>query len=77
MELVNNINRSTAQFPGELRLVDLFSTNAQGAGRLEIFLQEEWGTVCDDGFGIEEANVACKQLGYPSALRVGNVSQLG
>ncbi|KAG2424295.1 hypothetical protein HXX76_014673 [Chlamydomonas incerta] len=23
-----------------------------------------WGTVCDDGFGAEEATVACRELGY-------------
>lgn len=33
-------------------------------GRLEIFVRGSWGTVCDDGFGANEAVVACRQLGY-------------
>ena len=56
---------------GDLRLVNSFSTNMQ-AGRLEILLWGEWGTVCDDGFGLTEANVACRQLGFSGAFRHGN-----
>ncbi|XP_064617048.1 deleted in malignant brain tumors 1 protein-like [Liolophura sinensis] len=33
-------------------------------GRLEIFYQNRWGTVCDDSFGTEEAAVVCRSLGY-------------
>ena len=65
-----------AQISGNLRLVNSVST-IQGAGRLEIYLRGEWGTVCDDGFGLAEANVACRQLGYSSAIRYGSVRQLG
>ncbi|XP_025103061.1 scavenger receptor cysteine-rich domain-containing group B protein-like [Pomacea canaliculata] len=37
------------------------------AGRLEIFFNEEWSTVCDDKFGQEEAEVACRMLGFKSS----------
>ncbi len=61
---------------GALRLIDP-STPNPSAGRLEIYLRGAWGTVCDDGFGTAEANVACRQLGYLFAVRHGNVGQLG
>ena len=61
---------------GDLRLVDPAS-NRSPQGRLEIFLQGEWGTVCSSGFGIREADVACRQLGYVSAIRVGRVDIFG
>ena len=34
------------------------------AGRVEIYSGGAWYTVCDDGFGPEEAQVACRQLGH-------------
>ncbi|XP_025101966.1 deleted in malignant brain tumors 1 protein-like isoform X3 [Pomacea canaliculata] len=37
------------------------------AGRLEILYRGEWSTVCHDGFGIQEARVACRMLGFSSS----------
>ena len=34
-------------------------------GRVEICINNAWGTVCDDAFSSEDAQVVCTQLGEP------------
>jgi len=36
-------------------------------GRLEIFHDGQWGSVCDDYFDMNDAHVACRQMGFGSA----------
>ena len=50
--------------PKALRLAD--GTNQ--AGRLEIFHNGKWGTVCDDRFRDVSAGVACRQLGLTGGV---------
>lgn len=58
-------------------LIDNVEYSVGNPGRLEILLNGKWGTVCGQNFDLYEADLACKQLGYLYADRVGTVSELG
>uniref|UniRef100_A0A1X7T3T8 SRCR domain-containing protein n=1 Tax=Amphimedon queenslandica TaxID=400682 RepID=A0A1X7T3T8_AMPQE len=45
----------------EVRLVD---GSGSHEGRVEVCINEAWGTVCSNGWTNTDANVVCKQLGY-------------
>ena len=46
-------------------------------GRVEVYFDGEWGTVCDDGFGLTGADVVCRSLGYPRAAEVYGLARFG
>ena len=46
-------------------LVGLINSTGQesSVGRVEVYRDSTWGTVCDDSFGQNDADAACKQWG--------------
>lgn len=50
--------------------VRLVEGNNATTGRLEIRYKGIWGTVCDDNFGPEEGQVACRMLGFPDSKAI-------
>ena len=46
---------------GEIRLA---GSNIPGRGRVEVCINETWGTICDESLDSNDVSVVCRQLGF-------------
>lgn len=65
-----------AQEDGNVKIVN-GPSGVSICGRVEIFHNGEWGTVCDDRWNLANGNVVCKQLGYLRAKKIYYTAHFG
>ncbi|NXY25146.1 LOXL3 oxidase, partial [Atrichornis clamosus] len=46
-------------------------------GRVEVFYNDEWGTICDDDFTLGNAHVLCRHLGFVAATGWAHSAKYG
>ncbi|XP_077187328.1 scavenger receptor class A member 5 isoform X2 [Paroedura picta] len=58
-------------------IIRLVNGSGPHEGRVEVFYNRLWGTVCDDGWDKKDGDVVCRMLGFRSAAEVYRMAAFG
>lgn len=58
-------------------LVRLVAGETRREGRVEVFVNGQWGSVCDDGWTDVNAAVVCRQLGFTGVAKARSMAYFG
>ena len=76
MPIDSNLIYSVSE--GDARLVGMNDLTRGMAGRVEVYTSGRWITINESlTVGKEEADVICRQLGFPNSVYYGSVGDLG
>ena len=73
---INNLflhSMSEYYMSGKVRLVG----GSSSQGRVEVYHNGKWGTVCDDNWDINDAQVACRNVGFSRATAAYQSAKFG
>lgn len=58
---------------GDVRLI---GGSQSSEGRVEVCYDNEWGTVCDEFWGAEDAGVVCRRAGFSRSGKFNDIIQI-
>lgn len=61
----------------DFTMIRLVNGSGPHQGRVEVFHDRRWGTVCDDGWDKKDGDVVCRMLGFHGVEEVYRTARFG